>query len=145
MLDNRARRRAGAATALGRAVAHPAMKNGAARSATSTAIVGAPFFTTHTVRTAIPDHVVRDPRTRAADPWPDPGALPVGLAIIAARAATIAALAALAGRHPARDRQPAAAGRDVRGRQPEGRRGDGMNDQVDQPPAIQIKRLSFTG
>ena len=79
VLDNRARRRAGAAAALGRAVAHTALKNGAARSATSAAIVGAPFFTTHTARTAIPDHVVRDPRTRAAEPWPDPGALPVGV------------------------------------------------------------------
>ena len=33
VLDNRARRRAGAAAALGRAVAHTALKNGAARAA----------------------------------------------------------------------------------------------------------------
>ena len=47
----------------------------------------------HTARAAIPDHFVVIPEPEAAEPGPDPRGHPVGLAIVAAWAATLAALA----------------------------------------------------
>ena len=93
MVDNRAWTRAGGrASSASRGCPHR-LEERRGDGGVVHAMAGAPFFTTHTARAAIPDHFVVIPEPEAAEPGPDPRGHPVGLAIVAAWAATLAALA----------------------------------------------------
>ncbi|MBK7070851.1 MAG: hypothetical protein IPH44_00995 [Myxococcales bacterium] len=93
VMDNRAWTRAGEPASMPSRGCPHRLEERRGQERAPTAIAGAPFFTTHTARAAIPDHFVVIPEPEAAEPGPDPRGHPVGLAIVAAWAATLAALA----------------------------------------------------